>query len=293
MEKVLTMAGSFWRGAAKIALNVLTVGATGKVDAVREEAEVANGKYQAAYERMSRLQEQMKSLAEKRGEANRLAHADLQIVVAVLNALGRANSFKAGAVEHEWDLAVTKIQETIVSFNTAIELVTATTAGLLTSAGAWAAVSTFGVASTGTAIGSLSGAAASNAALAWFGGGSLATGGGGIALGSAAFAASALLPLIGVAAWLGHRSADKAIAELKPEIEKTEKETGRLTRLADAIERECDRMSSILGRTTSLRDELRTALLAFHEQVVKLQELGITLSDAMNENGFDRPLTDE
>lgn len=42
---------------------------------------------------------------------------------------------------------------------------------------------TFGVASTGTAISSLSGAAATNAALAWLGGGTLAAGGGGIAAG--------------------------------------------------------------------------------------------------------------
>lgn len=44
---------------------------------------------------------------------------------------------------------------------------------------------TFGVASTGTAISSLSGAAATNAALAWIGGGSLAAGGGGMAAGNA------------------------------------------------------------------------------------------------------------
>lgn len=44
---------------------------------------------------------------------------------------------------------------------------------------------TFGVASTGTAISSLSGAAATNAALAWLGGGALASGGGGMAAGGA------------------------------------------------------------------------------------------------------------
>ncbi len=43
---------------------------------------------------------------------------------------------------------------------------------------------TFGVASTGTAISSLSGAAATNAALAWLGGGALAAGGGGMAAGN-------------------------------------------------------------------------------------------------------------
>lgn len=49
---------------------------------------------------------------------------------------------------------------------------------------AMAVATTFGTASTGTAISALSGAAASNAALAWLGGGTLAAGGSGIAGGS-------------------------------------------------------------------------------------------------------------
>lgn len=49
-------------------------------------------------------------------------------------------------------------------------------------------VSTFATASTGTAISSLSGAAAWNATLAWLGGGSLAAGGGGMAAGATVLA---------------------------------------------------------------------------------------------------------
>ncbi len=54
---------------------------------------------------------------------------------------------------------------------------------------------TFGVASTGTAISALSGAAATNAALAWLGGGALAIGGGGMAAGEA------FLAMAGPAGW--------------------------------------------------------------------------------------------
>ena len=57
--------------------------------------------------------------------------------------------------------------------------------GALTAFGAYSAAATFATASTGTAIGSLSGAAASNATLACFGGGSLASGGMGMAGGAA------------------------------------------------------------------------------------------------------------
>ncbi len=76
-------------------------------------------------------------------------------------------------------------------------------AGVLAGAGAaafaptaaMAIATTFGTASTGTAISALSGAAATNAALAWLGGGALAAGGGGMAAGNA------LLALAGPVGW--------------------------------------------------------------------------------------------
>lgn len=53
---------------------------------------------------------------------------------------------------------------------------------------AMALATTFGTAATGTAISALSGVAATNAALAWIGGGAIAVGGGGMAAGSAILA---------------------------------------------------------------------------------------------------------
>ena len=67
-------------------------------------------------------------------------------------------------------------------------------ASLAPSAAMWVAT-TFGTASTGTAISSLSGAAAESAALAWLGGGAAAAGGGGMAAGNA------LLALAGPIGW--------------------------------------------------------------------------------------------
>lgn len=57
--------------------------------------------------------------------------------------------------------------------------------GALTAFGAYGAATTFGMASTGAALSTLSGAAATNATLAFFGGGSLAAGGLGMAGGAA------------------------------------------------------------------------------------------------------------
>lgn len=59
---------------------------------------------------------------------------------------------------------------------------------------------TFGTASTGTAISSLTGVAATNAATAWIGGGAIAAGGGGMAAGTVVLTA---IPFVGGAIALG------------------------------------------------------------------------------------------
>lgn len=74
-----------------------------------------------------------------------------------------------------------------------------TVVGTTLALGSWTAVSMLGTASTGAAIGTLHGAAATNAALAWFGGGSLATSGGGMIAGKLASANIVFLPVVAIA----------------------------------------------------------------------------------------------
>ncbi len=127
----------------------------------------------------------------------------------------------------------------------------ASVAFMAPTAAMWIAT-TFGTASTGTAITALSGAAASNAALAWLGGGALAAGGGGMAAGEA------LLALAGPIGWtiagatllssivLFAKSRTKLNAEKNEEIEKVKKNTETV--------REMDsRLGSILDETSRIR----------------------------------------
>ena len=125
-------------------------------------------------------------------------------------------------------------------------------AGVLAGAGvaalgpsvAVAVATTFGTASTGTAISALSGAAAANAALAWLGGGALAAGGGGMAAGSALLALAgpagltvAGLALVGAAVYKHRRNRKCA-----QEAHDRRVEVKRETRLLKAAEREIDRL---------------------------------------------------
>ena len=77
-------------------------------------------------------------------------------------------------------------------------------AGSLFVAGTMGALAIWGTASTGTAIASLSGAAAANASLAILGGGTLAAGGGGVLLGTAVLSGGTMLIVVGVT-YIGYK----------------------------------------------------------------------------------------
>lgn len=84
-------------------------------------------------------------------------------------------------------------------------------AGAVTAFGAYSAAMAFGAASTGTAIATLSGAAATNATLAFLGGGSLAVGGLGMAGGTAVLGGLVAGPALAIMGFIvgGKASANK------------------------------------------------------------------------------------
>lgn len=89
----------------------------------------------------------------------------------------------------------------------------AVSSGVLTGIGAGGLATQIGVASTGTAIGSLSGVAATNATLAWLGGGSLATGGMGMAGGAAVLGGAIAGPVIAVMGFSAAKKSEKALSD--------------------------------------------------------------------------------
>lgn len=119
-------------------------------------------------------------------------------------------------------------------------------------------VSTFAAAGTGTAISGLSGAAATNATLAWLGGGTLAAGGGGIAAGAVVLNMIMFAPGVLVAGLtvgvLGAKEKTKAVAyasEINVSIEHIETAKERLL----AVRTRIDELSTVLSRLVSLGEE--------------------------------------
>jgi len=126
-------------------------------------------------------------------------------------------------------------------------------AGVAAQAGALWGVSTLASASTGTAIASLSGIAAQNATLAWFGGGAMAAGGGGVAAGGAVLGLVTVIPALLVGGMtmgvVGARTKTKSrhfAAKVEIEIARI----GLVRDLLGAAERRIEELRVLLGRMT-------------------------------------------
>ena len=158
--------------------------------------------FESAVRRQKRLANEVTNLAEELMELrSKSAKAAIIRVENYINLL--ANSPK------EFEKSISEYKAEYKSFNSdlsklaensgSVELSSKKGAGAAVGAAAAGAVAptalmaiatTFGTASTGAAISSLSGAAAANAAAAWLGGGALAAGGGGMAVGKGIMAAA-------------------------------------------------------------------------------------------------------
>ena len=100
--------------------------------------------------------------------------------------------------------------------------------GVLAGLGAYGGATTFAAASTGAAISGLSGVAATNATLAWFGGGSLATGGLGMAGGTAVLGGIVAGPILLAAGMIAASKAEKARADAYSNLKGAEVEVENL-----------------------------------------------------------------
>ena len=123
--------------------------------------------------------------------------------------------------------------------------------GQAASAGTAHVVANFAAASTGKAIAELSGAAATNATLAYLGGGSLAVGGGGVAAGTALLTGVAAAPLLLVGGGLMMHRGKKTLNEAKTNAAKVEAEIAKL-------KRDCSRFNVLGEMSTNATRVLNT-----------------------------------
>lgn len=138
--------------------------------------------------------------------------------------------------------------------------------GALTALGAYGAAMTFASASTGTAIASLSGAAATNATLAFFGGGSLAAGGLGMAGGMAVLGGLVAGPALMVMGFItGAKSQEKLENELSNKAQAEE--------IVESLNAAAAQCSAIRRRTYMFYNLLAHLDSYFLPQIWEMQDI--------------------
>ena len=146
---------------------------------------------------------------------------------------------------------------TIDASNLTVNGLTSLGTGTFISVAAYGSVMYGGLAtaSTGTLIGTLHGAAATNATLAWFGGGSLAAGGLGMTGGMVVLGGLVAGPAIFVGGWLLDRDAEKKLYEAlgkKDEAKNFEAQVNKIVTELNRITDRCKQIIDILNRLNAM-----------------------------------------
>jgi predicted nuclease with TOPRIM domain len=196
--------------------DIVTLGASRRIESRVKE-------FNVVYEEYKKLHTQQEALREKINEIfERLIKTKIKAVKTLNKIKKLSKQFKKRSqnfsnFKMDFDISIpdfNRVDATLSNAKAVISITGGITAGVGTATGAWALASTIGFASTGTYIGGLSGVAATNATLAWLGGGSLAAGGGGMATGATVLGGLLVIPAIVVTGILSHKAANKKIKEL-------------------------------------------------------------------------------
>lgn len=228
-----------------------------KIEKAKKRGKAAQERYDQKRQLVEDTLQATQSLAEEYGQ--------LQIQVK-LQTIGRLVAFierigqKASQSDMEFLEGLEGISpQQIQEYKTAaLEAERFATGGLTAVGAAYAAgqgtialVGLFGTASTGAAIGGLSGAAAWNATLAWLGGGSLAAGGGGMALGTLVLGGIAVGPALMIGGFVLGGQGEKALTEARHYEAEVTTEVAKL----DAFE---EFLGQVQRRITELKNLIKT-----------------------------------
>ncbi|MEL6458960.1 MAG: hypothetical protein AAFQ91_12000 [Cyanobacteria bacterium J06621_15] len=233
-------------GAAALATGALGVGAgiSGKadMDEAKKIGENAQRDYEDAIYYLNSQKEETNQLAEYYGEFQMNVMIDTigRFVDFIENNIGDTKQSQKKFLAGLDGISVKQINEyktaTIEAeqfFQGGIKAVGGAAAGY---GGAMSLATSFGVASTGTAISGLSGAAATNATLAWLGGGSLAAGGGGMFVGSIVLGGITVGPALMIGGFVFASQGEKALTKAREYEAKVNKATAEIDGVSDFLE---------------------------------------------------------
>lgn len=172
-------------------------------------------KYEALNNKITLLYDENKSLLNDIGSDTKNAFKALGKASAILCRNDLKDVAKKMTADSMNFKQIEKIKRINAKFSNVLSASIGAGSGGLLAVGSWALVTVVGTASTGTAISALSGIAATNATLAWFGGGALAAGGAGIAGGTLMLGFIFILPFFIIWGNFTHKKSKRLEEEYK------------------------------------------------------------------------------
>ena len=158
-------------------------------------------------------------------------------------------------------------------------------AGAATAAGAYGLVGLLASAGTGTAIASLSGAAAQSATLAWLGGGALAAGGGGVALGTTVLGGLVVGPALAVAGFIVGAKVSEFSNEVERQITLLTSDAGVKEQFIVKLVALRQRIGEVMSTTDGLAHQLdlsvRSADPAVHKDAHSVLKIAVRLGELL------------
>jgi hypothetical protein len=190
-------------------LNIVTLGGHGRLKEAQQEYEVIYARYSEMHRYATDVKNTVDYNIKVLGLSTQVAFSTLQmahslVVFAQRKPEARQLYHKSPCIS---SIAVPRTECLIESYHSVYALVKGLEIGSIATVGSWSLVSLLGTASTGTAIATLSGVAARNAMLAWFGGGALWAGGAGMAGGSLVLGGITVIPMLIFASWKSYARA--------------------------------------------------------------------------------------
>ena len=257
------------------------------LDKAKKIGHDAESKYQICKEKLDHEKNKAQHALETLGELK--VHIFSTQIKHLVDTVKKVKASKSSIQGFEQHVLLENLPETEKMIELSLEIesgiASGAAAGALTAIGAYGAAGTLATATTGTAIASLSGAAATNATLAFFGGGALAAGGFGMAGGMAVLGGLVLGPALAIGGFILAGKAEKALtnatqyaAEVDEAIKKIESVFVVLRGIQDAAKELARALTMMVERFERVKVDNMDDKDAFN----KMLYIGKNLKDMLN-----------
>jgi len=226
------------------------------INEAKKIAESAKNRHEYAVRSLNKKRDETTERAEKYGKyIKSIYETTIEYFIKFLEDLQKRTNISEIKIPKSVNVTVGNIKEyqhkILEPQKDFMSAVGAISAGSAASGTALGLVGLFGTASTGTAIGSLSGIAAQNATLAWLGGGTLASGGAGMAGGAFILGGIAVAPAILIGGFVIASKGEKALTEARAYEAKADRSIEKINSLKDFLDKvqeRIDELDNILKR---------------------------------------------